>query len=242
MRNDKSTRRSRLQNAIQRRLTRPNGVYIDGLEPDGSQSTHASQQANAWALAVGIVPAAHEKAVAEHVVSLGSAMGVVYYRVLLDALHNAGRDDALVRTLTDASRPGYAQILKQGATFTWESWIAPEVGDSESHGWGSTVLAVLQDDILGVRTATPGASVIDVHIPKSSVTHATGVVSTQRGPVPIAWTRDAAGHERIDITVPDNMAAGVHVDDANVFTDERRRPADREGSRRGELRGARTAA
>jgi alpha-L-rhamnosidase len=144
-------------------------------------------------------------------VSLGNAMGVVYFRALLDGLHNAGRDDALVAALTDPNRPGYAQILKDGATFTWESWDAPAHGDSESHGWGATVLAVLQDDILGVRATRPGAGEIEVKVPVSPVTRASGVVSTQRGPVPITWTRTAGGQETIDLTVPVNVTAHVLV-------------------------------
>jgi alpha-L-rhamnosidase len=138
-------------------------------------------------------------------------MGVINYSVLLDALHNGGRDDALVTDLTDPNRPGYAQILKEGATFTWESWDARLVGDSESHGWGATVLSVLQDDVLGARVTTPGGAEITVAAPKSSITKATGVVTTQRGPVPIAWTRTAAGGETIDLTVPANMTATVHL-------------------------------
>ncbi len=202
--------------AIRERLTRPNGVLIDGLEANGAQSKHASQQANAWALAFGIVPAAQTKAVADYIVSLGNAMGVVYFRVLLDALHAAGHDDALIDALTDPNRPGYAQILKQGATFTWESWNAPEVGDSESHGWGATVLAVLLDDILGVHTTAPGSSAVEVRVPKTSLTRASGTVVTQRGPIPITWMRDSSGHETIDVVVPVNVTATVHLPAASI--------------------------
>jgi alpha-L-rhamnosidase len=102
-------------------------------------------------------------------------------------------------------------MLKRGATFTWESWNAPEVGDSESHGWGSTVLAVLQDDILGVHSIAPGGAALDVQAPLTSVTRAEGIVATQRGPVPITWTR-AGARETIDITVPVNVTATVHLD------------------------------
>jgi len=198
--------------AMQTRLVRPDGVFIDGLEADGSQSKHASQQANAWPLAMGVVPPADEKAVADYVVSLKNKMGVVYFRVLLDALHAAGRDQAFVAALTDPRRPGYANILAQGATFTWESWLGPHIDDSQSHGWGSTVLAVMQDDLLGVRTTVPGSARVDVQVPATTVTSARGVVATQRGPIPIAWTRDAAGRETIDITVPANVTAVVHLD------------------------------
>jgi len=206
-----NTRASELTQQIRARLRRPDGVFIDGLEANGKQSTHASQQANAWPLALGLVPADDEKIVADYVVSLKNKMGVVYFRVLLDALHRAGRDQALVDALTDPSRPGYANILKQGATFTWESWLGPHIDDSQSHGWGSTVLAVLQDDILGVRTDTPGSARVDAQVPATTVTRAQGVVATQRGPIPITWTFHA-GSETIDITVPANMTAVVHLE------------------------------
>jgi alpha-L-rhamnosidase len=213
---EQRARADRVVRAIHERLTRPDGVLIDGLESDGLPSAHASQQANAWALAMGVVPAANEEAVANHVVSLGNAMGVVYFRVLLDALHRAGRDQALVDALTDPTRPGYAQILGRGATFTWESWNAPDVGDSESHGWGATVLAVLQDDVLGAHVDRPGASHLSVRVPETTVRRAAGVVSTQRGPVPIAWTRMAAGEVTLALRVPANVTATVELPATSV--------------------------
>jgi alpha-L-rhamnosidase len=206
-----NTRANELTQQIQARLRRPDGVFVDGLEANGAQSTHASQQANAWPLAMGIVPADDRKIVADYVVSLKNKMGVVYYRVLLDALHDSGRDQALVDTLTDPSRPGYANILKQGATFTWESWLGPHIDDSQSHGWGSTVLAVLQDDILGAHTTSPGSATVDVQVPETAVTNAQGVVATQRGAIPISWTF-RRGSETIDITIPANMTAVVRLE------------------------------
>ena len=93
-------------------------------------------------------------------------MGPMTIDTMFQALHTAGRDDAIVAALTDPQRPGFAQILGRGATFTWESWNARDVpGDSESHGWGSTVLATMQADLLGVRISEPGAARIDVRTP-----------------------------------------------------------------------------
>jgi alpha-L-rhamnosidase len=202
--------------AIRKRLERPDGVFVDGLRSDGTQSGHASQQANAFALAFGIAPQSRIEPITDAVVGLGTAMGVMNFRVLLDALHGAGRDDALVAALTDPNRPGYAQILEEGATFTWESWDARRTGDSESHGWGSTVLAVLQDDVLGARVTAPGAAHIEIAVPKTTLTRAAGIVTTQRGPVSIAWTRDAAGRETIDVTIPTNVSATVHIAGSGV--------------------------
>ena len=41
------------QLAINARLVRADGIYVDGLDADGQQSSHASQEANALALAYG---------------------------------------------------------------------------------------------------------------------------------------------------------------------------------------------
>ena len=112
-------------------------MLVDGLEADGTPSTHASQQANAYALAFGIVPAAQRTAVADYVVVARQRDGRRRTSACCSTrCTTAGRDDALVTALTDPNRPGYAQILKEGATFTWESWDARQTGDSESHGWG----------------------------------------------------------------------------------------------------------
>ncbi len=204
---EETARARDLASSMNARLTRADGVYVDGLRADHAQSTHASQQANAFPLAFGIVPPGKVTAVAGRVVALKNAMGVVNFRVLLDALHRAGRDDALVAAITDPSRPGYARMLQEGATFTWESWDARQTGDSESHGWGSTVLAVLQDDVLGA--ATTGAGRVAVAVPATSISSASGVVASQIGPVPVHWARDAAGHETIELTVPPNGTATV---------------------------------
>jgi hypothetical protein len=43
------------------------------------------------------------------------------------------------------------------------------------------------------------------------LTNATGIVSTQRGSIPIGWTRAGAGRELIDVTIPVNVTATVHL-------------------------------
>ena len=89
---------------------------------------------------------------------LRNSIGVSTFGYLLTALHAAGRDDAFVDALTDPSRPGYAHILREGATYTWESWDARQIGDSESHAFGSNVLTLMQEDMLGVTVTAPGAA------------------------------------------------------------------------------------
>ena len=206
-----TTRANALATAIRAHLERADGVFIDGLDAAGHPSAHASQQANAFPLAFGLVETPKVEAVARHVISLGSATGVGIYWVLLDALHESGNDQALVDLLTNANQPGYAQILSEGATFTWESWDARQIGDSESHGWGSAVLSRMQDDLLGVHLLQPGAAQVEVRVPQANVTKASGTYATQRGPITVAWTRNASDRETLDLTVPPNVQALVHL-------------------------------
>lgn len=218
------SRAAKLVTAINARLRRSDGIYIDGLHQDGTKSTHPSQQANAYALAAGIVPAADRVAVVRHVVGLGMAMGPDVAGVLLAGLHDSGNDQALIDLLRNAKVPGWAQILDRGATFTWESWNARDVpGDSESHAWGSTVLPALTNAVLGVKIVAPGASRVEVTPPRTTsstrstvanvtnVTSARGRLATERGPVGVSWRRTDPRHFALELTVPDNVAAVVRL-------------------------------
>ncbi|MGZ6950713.1 MAG: family 78 glycoside hydrolase catalytic domain [Acidimicrobiia bacterium] len=193
--------------AIDTRLRRPDGVFVDGLEADGSPSAHASQLANAYAVAYGVATD-RLPTIAQALVAAKNRMGVSTFSTLLTALHATGHDDALVAAITDPRRPGYARILHEGGTYIWESWDARRTGDSESHAWGSPVLNVLQDDVLGVRVDRPGAAHVAIALPHLTL-RAAGRVATQRGPIPIAWSRTRRGDVRLAVTIPANVTASV---------------------------------
>lgn len=176
-----------LSAAINARLRRPDGVYIDGLNADGSQSTHAAQIANAYALAYQVAPESAWNTVGAHIASLGMRMGPMTAHRLLTALTLAGRTKDVVTRLTDASAPGWANILARGGTFTWESWGAPETGQSLSHGWGATALVDVQQTLLGVTVTEPGASAVRIAPPAAGLDWAKGQVPTQRGDIAVDW-------------------------------------------------------
>ncbi|MEV5709987.1 family 78 glycoside hydrolase catalytic domain [Actinoallomurus sp. NPDC052274] len=194
-----------LTTAINGRLRRADGVYIDGLESDGSQSTHASQIANAYAVAFGLTSDAK---VGDYVASLGLQMSPMTVHWLMAAL--ADRPDDLVTRLTDANGIGYGRILASGGTFTWESWEAPETGDSLSHGWGASPVIDVQQDLLGVAVTAPGAAAIRVRPPASGLTSASGTVPTQRGDVQVSWRR-SGGKLTVSVDVPVNVTAEIDL-------------------------------
>jgi alpha-L-rhamnosidase len=207
-------RGAQLTAAVNGRLVRSDAVYVDGVDANGSQSTHASQMANALALAYGVVPASSVQQVGAYVASLGIDVGPNHGLELLRALAVAGRPADLVRLLTDAAVPGWAHILAVGGTFTWETWTPSDlIGDSMSHGWGSSALVAMQETLLGVSFRTPnpdGTLRITVAPTLSGLPRASGTVPTTAGSVAVDWRRSARGMA-LDLTIPANLAALVQL-------------------------------
>jgi alpha-L-rhamnosidase len=203
-----------LTQAVNAHLLSPDGVYVDGRLPDGSPSAHASQQANALALAYGLVPAGAVSTVGAHVAALGVASGPPRGLELIRALHAAGRPDAVVHMLTDPKIPGWANELSRGGTFTWESWAPNDLeGDSMSHGWGSSALVGMQEALVGVATAPPDGqhgAVVEVAPPAKGLASASGSIPTVAGPLAVSWRR-RGGRLTVDLQVPANALARVHL-------------------------------
>jgi alpha-L-rhamnosidase len=208
------TRADQLTSAINARLRRADGVYIDG-STGAVQSTHASQHASSYALAFGIVPAGNLKAVADYVAGMGMSQGPMTAHWLAKALGDNERFDALLALFTDRVNPGWANILAQGATFTWESWDAPVRGESESHGWGSQVAVDILEQLLGMKVTTPGAATVGIRPPRTGLTFARGVVHTQRGPVGVDWSRTTPGLT-LKVDIPMNVRAEISLPAVDV--------------------------
>lgn len=223
--NDERARQTALTQAINTRLTRPDGVYVDGLQANGTPVNAASQEMSTAAVAYGIVPAGRLGHVATYAAGLGMQNPPRTAAELLATLRLAGLGPELVRRLTDAKSPGWANILAQGATFTWEVWTPSDAnGDSLSHGWGSNVLVEIQRAVLGVQPAQPGYATVDVSPPVAGLSSASGQVPTPRGVITVAWRR-AGRRLTLGLTVPANMTAVVHLP-AHARVTERGVPLD----------------
>lgn len=198
-----------LTTAINAKLRRADGIYVDGSSAAGTPSGHASQHASSYALAFGIVPEADRARVAEYVAGLGLKQGPMTAHWLLKALGEADRTDDVIARLTDES--GWGGVVANGGTFTWESWPGSEIGDSESHGWGAQALVDFIELLLGVRIASPGGADIAIVIPRTKLTSAEGTVPLQRGTVAVAWQRSEAGKLAVKVDLPTNMRARLSL-------------------------------
>jgi len=209
-------RRARLVTAMNDHL-REDGVYVDGASADGAErSEHASQHANACALAFDIVPEGDAGPVLDTVRGRGIEMGPMTVRWLLRAFETTEATDATLDLLTDASTDGWADLLERGGTFTWETWHArdgalPEEerhNRSESHAMGATALVAIQRQLLGVRFDGPGARELAVRPPADALEAAEGTVPTDRGDIEVAWEREPFS---LSLSVPWNTTARVEL-------------------------------
>jgi alpha-L-rhamnosidase len=203
-------RAGELTTAINARLRRPDGIYVDGLGEGNVQSSHASQHATSHAIAYGVAPAQDHAALAKYVAELGMQQGPMTVHWLLRALSDGDRVDDMVTRLTDAVGPGFGNVLANGGTFTWESWT-PTGNESESHGWGAMVMVDFLETLLGVRVTSPGAATIAIVLPRTTLGAARGSVPTQRGAVKVDWRRAASGALSVAVEVPVNVRALVSL-------------------------------
>jgi alpha-L-rhamnosidase len=191
-------------------LTVPFGdAFIEGY--DCGKVTGA--QANSYPLAFAIAPNdSQQQNVIDLVTGLQLNQSPMTAHWLLQALALGGEPDQVVNRLTGTSgNGGWAYILANGGTFTWESWSANTDGDSQSHGWGSQALVDIIETLLGVTVSAPGAATIAITPPLLGLNHASGTVYTQRGPVTVEWTRALDGSFQLSALLPDNLRAQISV-------------------------------
>jgi alpha-L-rhamnosidase len=212
------SRAAQLTGAINSLLLTGGGYYVDGLDSNGALSPHSSQEANALALAYNVVPAASVASVGQFVASLGISVGPNHGLELLRGLGLAELWEPMVSLLTGSSTPGWANIVANGGTFTWESWIPSDlIGDSLSHGWGSSALVAMSETLLGVSLVEPtsdGAVRLAVNPPRRGLSRAKGSIPTMAGPVHVSWTQSATLFT-LEVTIPPNAAATITLPAAN---------------------------
>jgi alpha-L-rhamnosidase len=204
-----------LAETIRTRL-RVDGVMVDGLHADGTPSTHASQHATSFPLSLGITDPAHAAADADRIAAQGMRQGPMTVHRLVRALVAEGLTDAVIDLLTSSDQPGWARLLEQGASFTWEAWELEDGTDySQSHAWSASVVKEILESLLGVRVTVPGGSELLIEPPACRLEHARGSLPLPNGDVAVAWRRTTAG-TYLECTVPAGVTAIVRLPDSTA--------------------------
>ncbi|MEO6754730.1 MAG: alpha-L-rhamnosidase C-terminal domain-containing protein, partial [Opitutus sp.] len=225
------TARERAARAVfQEKLFDPaRGVYRDG---EGTE--HASQHANLFPLAFGLVPEPEHARVTAFVVSRGMACSVYAAQYLLEALFDHGAAELALALITAPGDRSWKHMIESGTTITWEAWDQRYKPNQDwNHAWGAAPANLFPRYILGARPLTPGWGRAMIRPHPGALATAEGKIPTPRGPVLIAWQN--AGTFRLTLTLPTGVAAQLDLPAApnsrGVFVDGRSVPARRVGDR-----------
>ena len=195
------------------------------IDADGQVGT-GSQTAYAMAIDMGLVPAEKLDAVGRKLVAAVKgngwhlSTGFLGTPHLLPALSAIGRDDVAYRLLLEKEYPSWLYEVTMGATTTWERWdsIRPD-GSFQDPGMNSFnhyaygAVGEWMYSVAGGITATgPGYSTFRVAPrPGGGLTHATVSHDSPYGEIQSAWRTVAEDRLTLDVSVPANTVARVHV-------------------------------
>lgn len=178
--------------------------------PRATRSWHAHAAAFlAGALTPAELRAIHPSLAADAAVRRPMAGFMEFY--LLQAWLAAG----LVREALDEMRSYYGQMLRHGATTTWElvdrrepgiDHIQP-AGRSHCHGWSAGPAHLLPAYILGVTPIAPGYRSVAIRPALGDLAWAEGTVPTPHGDIHVALTGPLAG----TVTLPAGITGTLHL-------------------------------
>ncbi|WP_053227235.1 alpha-L-rhamnosidase [Solirubrobacter soli] len=194
-------------------------VRADGTVGSGSQTSYV------LALKFGLVPDNLEQQafdrLALDVSGRGNHLstGFLGTPFLLNVLQDGGRGDLAYKILTQDSYPSWGYMLSRGGTTIWERWdgIRPDgslqdagMNSFNHYGLGS-IGDWLYDDVGGLAPKDPGYKTQLVDPAVGELRSAGSAVKTSYGEAKTSWSRDAAGRLSIDVDLPVNTRAEVHV-------------------------------
>jgi alpha-L-rhamnosidase len=182
--------------------------------------TYPNQTSNILPLYLDMVPPAKKDAVIDSLLQsvvrqqdFHIDTGILGTRYILDVLTAQGYAEAAFRLATQRSYPGWGYMIEEGATTLWERWekLTGPAMNSQNHIMLGSVDAWFYKALAGLMPLEPGWRKFRVkpHV-VGSLTSAEASVTTVRGPVRSAWTRDDASFS-LEVLVPVGATARIHV-------------------------------
>ncbi|WP_256756950.1 family 78 glycoside hydrolase catalytic domain [Cohnella sp. WQ 127256] len=187
-----------------------------------------SQAAQAMSLALGLVDEKYESDVLSHLVNdikargYHTSSGDVAYRFVLLALSQHNCNDLILKMSRQTEHPSYGYQIQNGATSLTEAWDGPTVGKSQNHFMLGHLEEWFYRDLAGIHYSHDPVTeaihyVIKPHI-VDSLTYVKAKIRTDFGEMSIEWQRSGDGSLTLDLTIPVNSTATVHIPISNTQT------------------------
>jgi len=191
--------------------------------PDGTVGTD-SQTGYVLALHFDLLPQALRAAAAQRLAAdirqrgVMLTTGIVGTQFLLDVLTDAGFADLAYGLLLRTQYPSWGYMIHQGATTIWESWSGKVTYGDQAEKWSQNHFALgaicgfLFRRIAGIAAASPGFETIvirpalDPRVKKGG-----GDYDSIMGRISTDWTLTADGGFALNVTLPANTTAHIHL-------------------------------
>ncbi|WP_429312032.1 family 78 glycoside hydrolase catalytic domain [Paenibacillus mucilaginosus] len=141
-----------------------------GLFVDSEGSPHSALHSNVLPLYFDIAPAESVPSMITFIRQKRLSCSVYFAFYLLKALARAGEYELIYELLTCHDERSWSNMLREGATACFEAWGKEQKWNTSlCHGWAAAPVAVLIEDILGLKPAEPGWKMISFtpHLPPS---------------------------------------------------------------------------
>ena len=205
-----------------------------GLYVDGEGSEHSSLHANAFPLALGLVPEESRQTVAAFLKTRGMACGPYGAQFLLDGLYEAGEAEYALELMTSTGERSWAHMIYDlGATITCEAWDGRYKPNQDwNHAWGAAPANIIARRLMGVEPVEPGFARVRIRPQLGALKQAQIKVPTIRGPIEVGVETDGRSLE-MTVDLPANVWASVYVPAPETDSTVRVDGAERRGRRDG---------
>ncbi|WP_077922973.1 alpha-L-rhamnosidase C-terminal domain-containing protein [Spirosoma sp. 209] len=182
-----------------------------GLIRDGEGTDHSSLHANMMALAFGLVPEKHQRAVLHHIRSRGMACSVYGSQFLMDALYNAGESAYALALLTATDERSWYNMIRTGSTMTTEAWDTRYKPNQDwNHAWGAAPANIIVRKLMGVEALSPAHEQIQIKPQPDTLKQAELQLTTLRGPLALSFQNESDQFD-LRLTLPGNCRAIVYL-------------------------------
>lgn len=197
-----------------------NAAYVraDGTIGDGSQTCYV------LALRLGLLPASIRKAAAERLATdvrnrgIALTTGFLGTQFILDVLADAGFADLAYGLLLRTEFPSWGYMIGQGAETIWENWAGTIMLNGTSYNMSKNhyslggICGFLFRRVAGIDAAAPGFEKVLVRpIPDARVNRGGGDYDSIMGRISTDWALLSDGAFKLDLTIPANAVARVHL-------------------------------
>ena len=205
-----------------------------GIYRDGEGTDHASQHANFFPLAFGLVPDQYREKLTSWIGDRGMACSVYAAQYLMEALFMNDADSKALELVLAPNNRSWKHMVESGTTITWEAWDQKYKPNQDwNHAWGAAPGNLLPRFVLGAQPLAPGWTRAVVRPSPGNLKSAEGKIPTPRGPIMVQWKNEASF--AFKLTLPEGMSAKVDLPapagSKGVFKGSQAVAAKRVGSR-----------